>query len=154
MFKFLLLHKKVIGAVAIGGVFIASLWLLHNNIYQKGVQDERSRLLSLHNQQLVAQQEEYERRTQEAVELLLEENQIEIERLRQQQQTEIQIEEVVKYVEREVKVPVGCVELSIDIIWMLQQATRAVTDAARDSDTSANQSRLNGVLPTTQAINF
>lgn len=129
---------------------VAGLYQLHNYIYNQGRQAERALMQVELNNAMQAQQEIYRQQVQAALAAQASDHAAEIQRLAANQQTEVITQEIIRYVDRTIKVPAECTDLANDVVSLLQQTTAVINSAHRSAGTH-NQPGAIEVLPTSTA---
>jgi len=129
---------------------VAGLYQLHNYIYNQGRQAERALMQLELNNAMQAQQEIYRQKVQAALAAQASDHAAEIQRLAANQQTEVITQEIIRYVDRTIKVPAECTDLANDVVSLLQQTTAVINSANRSAGTH-NQPGATEVLPTGSA---
>lgn len=138
MLKLILAHKKIVAGLAGLAALTAFTYAMHNNIYEKGVLDERTRLQAEYNRQFEQQRQQYERNLSDRIQAVSDDYKEQLEVARENVRIEYITKEVTEYVYREIEVPVGCDKLASDIIGVLKQATRIARGAANTSTSSTD----------------
>jgi hypothetical protein len=84
---------------------------------------------------LEQQRERLHKRYAENVATLQSDHTAALARARANTTTETEIREVIKYVDREIKVPGECTQLASDVVRVQHEASRIIREAARSADT-------------------
>lgn len=140
-------YKVAIGVIASIVALLISLGQLHDWVYSKGYEAAKNDIQAEINKQAEGRKAETERKIKEALENQTALHELDIERVRSEQQVKTETKEVVKYVER-IKVVDECVSLAGDTVRMLSAATGLVTSRGSGESASAeNQPGAVTVLP-------
>lgn len=121
--------QKYIGYITGGLALIAGLYGLYNHGYNEGA---RSAIAEIQ----AAQLDQLTKDTDKALVDIVADNDTAAERVRIEYVTNTEIKEVVRYVEKEIVVPVGCDELAANIVRVRSKATSIINANAKGTATS------------------
>lgn len=135
-------HKKQLGYITVILTLAVSLWqlgdMIYDSIYEKGRTDMRTELQQKLYDQLDEMRIQYEKQTQNALNNLAADHADEIARIRSEQEIKVITQKVIEYVDREIKVPIGCESVTDDVIWVLQQGVHTLRSTRDESTRSSN----------------
>lgn len=135
-------YKKQLGYITAILTVAITLWqlgdMIYDRIYEKGRTDMRTELQQKLYDQLEEMRIKYEKQTQIALNNLAADHADEIARIRSEQEIKVITQKVIEYVDREIKVPVGCESVADDVIWVLQQGVHTIRSTRDESTRSSN----------------
>lgn len=108
---------------------IVILMLVFQLGYSKGYSNKSDEYQKAYDKAVLEQRKIFAKKIAEAEALLISETKAEIERVKQNQKVKIKEVEVIKYVEREIKIPTNCTNLARNINRVLHDAASNVTEA-------------------------
>lgn len=134
MIRMLLANKKLIGYAGAALAAAVTLYQLHDHVYDSGYNAAVTDIKTEQNKLLEEQRSVYEKKIQAALDTITADNAAELERIKANQKTEYVTQEVIKYVDREIKVPVGCESLANDVVSVLSKATGIIIGTASPAE--------------------
>jgi hypothetical protein len=125
-------HKKLIASLTAGVGLLISVSQVYDWVYTKGVNDT---IVRIQSEQLLldeARKLETESRIKESLSLQKEFYESRIASIEKEKEVEVQVKEVIRYVNKEIIVPSDCTDFSNDVIGVLKQANDIIIRASAD----------------------
>lgn len=144
VFAFLLKHKASIASIAAGIGLLVSASQVYDWVYSKGVNDT---IVKIQSEQVLLDEERRKQTELEIKKSLDLQKQFYEERLvslMKEKEVEVQVKEVIRYVNKEIVIPSDCTEFSNSVVSVLKQANDITIRAA---ETGSTEAKDNGGSP-------